>query len=77
MNSREMREICATLSKVVTPEMTPKQLMKTVRKAHPKASKKDVARAAFYSLIANADHLDPAKSKKLQAFAISERTQPD
>ncbi|QIA23267.1 hypothetical protein [Mesorhizobium sp. AA22] len=77
MNSREMQDICSTLTKLVTPEMSPKQLMNAARKAHPKASKKAIARAAFYSLIANADHQDSDKSKKLQAFAISERTQSD
>ncbi|PAP95607.1 hypothetical protein [Mesorhizobium wenxiniae] len=76
MNSGKMQDI-STLTKLVTPEMSTKQLMKAARKAHPKASKKAIARAAFYSLIANADNQDPGKSKRLQAFAISERIQSD
>jgi hypothetical protein len=60
--------------RVVTPEMTPKQLLKAAKKEHPDASKKDIARAAFFSIIANADQ-DIGKSRNLQAFALAERTQ--
>ncbi|MDX8451192.1 hypothetical protein RFM98_00320 [Mesorhizobium sp. VK9D] len=38
----------------------------------PEHSKKDIARAAFFSIIANADQ-DHGKVKNLQAFAIAER----
>jgi hypothetical protein len=56
----------------VKPDMTPKKLLKAVRKKHPKASKQDIVRAAFYAIIMNAD-AKPEKSKELHAFAISER----
>lgn len=56
--------------------MCPKQLIKAARKEHPKASKKDIARAAFFSIIAHADD-DHGKAKNLQAFAISERIDGD
>ena len=58
--------------RIVKPDMTPKQLLKAVKKVHPKASKQDIVRAAFHAIISNADAA-PEKSKKLQAFAISER----
>jgi len=48
------------------------RVMKAVKKEPPKASKKDIARAAFFSIIANADQ-DMGKAKNLQAFAIAER----
>ncbi|QKD06444.1 hypothetical protein [Mesorhizobium loti] len=76
MDTREMVAIGETLARVVTPEMSPKQLIKAVEKDHPKATKKDIARSAFFSIIANADH-DVGKAKNLQAFAIAERTQPE
>ena len=62
---------------LVTPDMTPKELIKAVRKEHPQASKKDIARAAFHAIIANADQ-DLGKTRNLQAFAFAERPhQPD
>jgi hypothetical protein len=36
----------ATLLSLVRPKMTPKELLKEARKAHPDASKKDIIRAA-------------------------------
>ena len=54
--------------------MTPNELVKAVRKEHPGVKKKDIARAAFHAIIANAGH-DPGKSRNLQAFALAERTQ--
>ena len=59
--SEGLREIGDTLLKLVTPDMTPKQLLKAVKKAHPKASKQEVVRAAFYAIISKAD--------KRQAFS--------
>jgi hypothetical protein len=72
MNAEDMQAIADTLMRVVTPEMSPKQLIKAVQKEHPKVSKKDIARAAFFSIIANANQ-DHGKAKNLQAFAIAER----
>lgn len=48
MDASEMSAIGDTLMRIVTPDMSPKQLVKAARKAHPKASKKDIARAAFF-----------------------------
>ena len=77
-----MEDIAATLLRVATPDMSPKQLLKAARKVHPKASKKEIAQAAFYSIISAPDQ-EPAKAKKLHAFAIKTRsdlsdpTEPD
>ena len=76
MKSDDLKTIGETLIRVVTPDMTPKQLLKLARRAHPNASKKDVVRAAFYSMIVNADS-QPSKAEKLQDFAIRERTTED
>lgn len=72
MNADEMQAVADTLMRVVTPDMAPKQLIKAARKEHPNSSKKDIARAAFFSIIANAEE-DHGKARNLQAFAIAER----
>jgi len=74
MDASELRAIADTLMRLVTPDMKPKDLIKAVRKVHPDASKKDIARAAFHAIISNADQ-DIGKSRNLQAFALAERTQ--
>ena len=74
MDVAELQAIADTLMRVVTPDMKPKQLVKVARKEHPGASKKDVARAAVFSIIAHADE-DHGKANNLQASALAERTQ--
>lgn len=66
------RPIEATLLALVKPKMTPKELLKAARKAHPEASKKEIVRAAFRTVIAAAD-TDSEKALLLQDFAIKER----
>lgn len=61
-----------TLVELARPKMTPKELLKATRKAHPSASKKDIVRAAFRSLITVAD-TDAEKAALLQNFALQER----
>jgi hypothetical protein len=73
MKTDDLQAIGITLLQIVKPDMTPKKLLKAARKKHPKASKQDIVRAAFYTIIANAD-AEPEKSKKLHEFAMSERT---
>lgn len=63
MDATELQAISDTLMRIVTSDMTPKQLIKAARKEHPNASKKDIARAAFFSIIVNADQ-DHGKVKK-------------
>lgn len=72
MKDDEIEKISDTLAKLATPRTTPRELLKAVRKRHPGASKKTIVRAAFYSIISNADS-DPAKAQRLQGFAIGER----
>lgn len=72
--SRDKSEnkIQTTLLNLARPKMSPKELLKQIRKAHPDASKKDVIRAAFASIIAIAD-TDIEKAVALQNFALQER----
>jgi len=65
-----------TLLELAKPKMSPKELLKLTRKAHPQASKKDIVRAAFGSLIAVADS-DVDKARLLQNFALTERAAED
>jgi hypothetical protein len=53
-----------------------KELLKAARKAHPDASKKEIMRAAFGSIIAVADS-DVDKALILQNFALTERAVDD
>jgi hypothetical protein len=62
----------ATLLALVRPKMTPKELLKEARRAHPDASKKEIIRAAFRTVIAAAD-TDAEKAALLQDFALKER----
>jgi hypothetical protein len=66
----------ATLIALARPKMTPKELLKAARKAHPDASKKEIVRAAFRSLISVADS-DADKAAILQNFALQERAVDD
>jgi hypothetical protein len=66
----------ATLLKLAQPKMSPKELLKLARKAHPEASKKEIVRAAFHSIISVADS-DVDKAVILQNFALQERAVDD
>ncbi len=66
------QSIEATLLSLVRPKMSPKELLKAARKAHPDASKKDIVRAAFRTVIAAAD-TETDKALLLQDFALRER----
>ena len=66
----------ATLIALAKPKMSPKELLKLTRKAHPDASKKEIVRAAFRSLIVAADP-DSEKALLLQDFALKERAVDD
>jgi hypothetical protein len=61
-----------TLLALAQPKMSPKELLKLARKAHPEASKKEIIHAAFSSIIAVADS-DVDKAVMLQNFALQER----
>jgi hypothetical protein len=62
----------ATLLALAKPKMSPKELLKLTRKAHPDVSKKEIVRAAFRTVIAAADS-DVEKALLLQDFALKER----
>jgi hypothetical protein len=65
-----------TLLELAKPKMTPKELLKAAKKAHPEASKKEIIRAAFRSIITVADS-DADKAVLLQNFALQERAVDD
>ena len=65
-----------TLLKLAKPKMSPKELLRETRKLHPEASKKDIVRAAFASIIAVADE-DGETALALHDFAIKERGADD
>lgn len=69
----ETEDIRTTLVKAAKPKMSPKDLMKAVRRAHPNASRKDIMHAAFSSVIAIVDK-EPAKAAALHEFALKERS---
>jgi hypothetical protein len=70
------QQIQATLAKLLRPDVSPKRLLKETQKAHPEASKGDIIRAAFASMIELADK-DPGAASILHGFAIAERAQPE
>jgi hypothetical protein len=77
MDATELQAIGDTLMRIVTPDMTPKQLIKAARREHPDASKKDIARAAFFSIITNADQdHGKAKSRSRSLIRTTGRVQP-
>ena len=75
-DARKAHSIETTLIQLARPRMTPKELLKAARKAHPDASKKDIVHAAFRSLITVADD-DADKAAILQNFALQERAVDD
>ena len=70
--SADSEEIQATLLKLFRPGIAPNRLFKKIRKAHPKASKSEIVRAAFAAMISLADR-DPDMALELHYFALTER----
>lgn len=71
-----IEKLAATLNVVARPGRKPKEVIAEVRRQHPKASKKDVVRAAFY-VLTEAGTLDESKSQALHELAISQRAPGD
>lgn len=69
---RETEKIAETIQRLARPGMKPKALVDAVRQIHPKATKKDVARAAFLSVIMSAEY-DPEDTQALHDIAIGAR----
>ncbi|MNL74063.1 hypothetical protein D3C87_1996240 [compost metagenome] len=53
---RETETISESIRELAVPGMKPKALIEAVRGRHPDASKKDIARAAFLTVILSAAH---------------------
>lgn len=71
-----IENLAATVSAVARPGLKPKEIIAEVRRRHPKASRKDVVRAAFYALI-ETGKLGEDKSQLLHELAISQRAARD
>lgn len=67
-----VEDIKITLLRLARPRMSPKELLRQVRRAHPEASKKEIIRAAFATVITTVDS-DIDKALLLQDFALKER----
>ena len=67
-----IKALAETLVSVTHPGMKPKEIIASVREHHPKASKKEIFRAAFYSLTETSPEPDD-KAKHLHDFALTER----
>lgn len=73
MKSEKLRDhIRSHISKVVTPDTKPKDLLKLVKNKYPDASSKDIALAAFSAMIDMADE-DVDKARALQSLGLDRR----
>ena len=68
----DIKALAETLMSVTHQGMKPKEIIASVRGQHPKASKKEIVRAAFYSLTETGPEPDD-KVKHLHDFALTER----
>ncbi len=75
MREKELREIegiANTIRQLATPGMKPKALIDAVKERHPQATKKEIARAAFLSVILSAEY-DPEDTQALHDIAMDTR----
>ncbi len=72
MVSKRVAEMAETLVAVARPGITPKELFETVRRRYPKASRKEIARAAYFALIRHSSNA-PEKANELRALAVASR----
>lgn len=68
-----IEQLATTLQGLAGPGIKRKELIAAVREKHPKASKKDIVRAAFYALTSIVEN-DVERAQRLQDFALNERT---
>jgi len=73
---REIEAIANTIRELAIPGMKPKVLVDAVMERHPTATKKEVARAAFMSVILSAD-FDPEDTQALHDLAMETRDHPE
>lgn len=69
---RETEELANTIRELARPGMKPKMLIEAVKARHPAATKKDIARAAFLSVIISAEY-DPEDTQALHDLAMNTR----
>lgn len=69
---KDLGKIAQTIRQLATPGMTPKALVQAVRDRHPEASKKEIARAAFLSVILSAE-FSPEDTQALHDLAMDAR----
>jgi predicted secreted Zn-dependent protease len=73
---REITGIAETIRKLAVPGMSPKELVEAVKVRHPHASKKEIARAAFLTVI-NSAEFDPEDTQALHDLAMETRDSDD
>lgn len=66
---REIENIAHTIKELAVPGMKPKALIDVVKSRHPAASKKEIARAAFLTVILSAEY-SPEDTQALHDLAI-------
>ena len=69
---REIEKIAETIKGLAEPGMKPKALIDAVKQHHPQATKKEIARAAFLSVILAAEY-DPEETQALHDLAMETR----
>ena len=65
-------DLATTLRHVASPGIKPKDLIAAVREKYPEATKKEIVRAAFFSLSDGHD-VNPGQTGELYDFALKER----
>lgn len=73
---RETEAIATTIRNLAKPGMKPKALIDAVKERHPAATKKEIARAAFLSVILSAEFA-PEETQALHDLAVETRDEPD
>jgi hypothetical protein len=71
----EIQKLAKSVAELAQPDMRPKELREAVREKFPDASKKEIARAAFYAVILAAQE-QPSKAKDLHKLALKNRNDP-
>jgi hypothetical protein len=69
---RGIERIAETIKELAEPGMKPKTLIDAVKERHPDASKKEIARAAFLSVILSAE-FSPEDTQALHDLALDTR----
>lgn len=65
-------DLATILREVASPGLKPKELIAAVREKHPEATKKEIVRAAFFTL-SDGHEANAAQTGELHSFALKER----